>query len=187
MNKQTRFSLGLAILISCSGSFAAEATYPVVSQNGFSAEANLSSCSSSCSRQMAVTARYEILFNGNFTDLLASLESLGLRISIYDGQWSDSDEGEVVMKVSSTIHQRQRWRRANLRRKLETPNQMASAIYATVPVGTTVTLEFLQAPAPLTGNDFTINVRRYQGDTLLNTGSRAIAPNDNDNVQYTEQ
>ncbi|HEX4911554.1 MAG TPA: hypothetical protein VFV64_12410 [Permianibacter sp.] len=166
------FALGL----SASAVSAAESRFVVYEQNGFSAEATINECDAGCARQMAVTVRHDFIYNGDYQALLGMLESFGLRVSVYDGEWADADEGEVVMKVSSTIHQRQRWRRANLRRKMDAPVQMASAIHASVPAGTLVTLEYQQAPIALSGNDFTINVRRYNGETIVSSGSRAVAP-----------
>lgn len=176
------FALGLA----SSAALSVESSYTIYQQNGFKAEATVNDCASGCSRQLAVMARYDFLYDGDYDDLLAMLQAFGLRVSIYDGQWSDADEGEVVMKVSSTIHQRQRWRRANLRRKMDTPIQMASAIHATVPAGTMVTLEFHQTPLPLVGSDFTINVRRYANDSLVSSGSRAVAPISDGNIYNDE-
>ncbi|MFN4292387.1 MAG: hypothetical protein ACK4E7_16145 [Permianibacter sp.] len=166
------FALGL----SASAVAAAESRYVVYEQNGFRAEAIINECDAGCTRQMSVTVRHEFVYNGDYEALLAMLDSLGLRVSVYDGEWADADEGEVVMKLNSIIHQRQRWRRANLRRKMDTPVQMASAIHASVPAGSVVTLEYQQAPAALHGNDFTVNVRRYHGDTIVSSGSRAIVP-----------
>lgn len=176
------FALGFA---STTG-LANESRYTIYQQNGFKAEATINACASGCSRQLAVMARYDFLYNGDYNQLLEMLQAFGMRVSIYDGQWADADEGEVVMKVSSTIHQRQRWRRANLRRKMDTPTQMASAIHATVPAGTMVTLEFHQTPLPLVGSDFTINVRRYAEETLVSSGSRAVAPANDGNFYYDE-
>lgn len=166
------FALGL----SASAADAAESRFVVYEQNGFLAEATINECDVDCIHQMSVIVRHDFVYDGDYEALLAMLQSFGLRVSVYDGEWADADEGEVVMKVSSTIHQRQRWRRANLRRKMDTPVQMASAIHASVPAGSVVTLEYQQAPIALLGNDFTVNVRRYNGDTIVSSGSRAIAP-----------
>lgn len=184
MNIKTLVCLALGF-VSTVG-WAGESRYTVYQQNGFKAEAIISECTSGCSRQLSVVARYDFLYNGDYNQLLEMLQAFGLRVSIYDGQWADADEGEVTMKVSSTIHQRQRWRRANLRRKMDTPTQMASAIHATVPAGTVVTLEFQQTPLPLVGSDFTINVRRYADDTLVSSGSRAVAPANDGNIYNDE-
>ncbi|MFZ5843920.1 MAG: hypothetical protein ACOY3E_13600 [Pseudomonadota bacterium] len=166
------FALGL----SASAVVAAESRYVIYEQNGFMAEATINECNAGCARQMSVVVRHDFVYNGDYGALVTMLDSFGLRVSVYDGEWADADEGEVVMKVSSTVHQRQRWRRANLRRKMDTPVQMASAIHASVPAGSVVTLEYQQAPVALLGNDFTVNVRRYNGETIVSSGSRAIAP-----------
>ena len=168
--------VGIIVGLVATTVYAAESRHTVYQQDGFSAEAVIDNCGDSCGKQMAVIARYEFTFSGDYATLLATLQTIGLRVSVYDGEWSDANAGDVVMKVSSTIHQRQRWRRANLRRKMETPDQMASMIYATLPVGTLITLEFQQDPYPLQGDDFTINVRRYASETLVSSGSKAFTP-----------
>lgn len=167
-----RHLLSLALLTTTAS--AADTTVNVINQNGFSATAVVSDCSSGCSKQMTVTSRYQFIFAGDYDALYAEIAAVGLRMTVYDAEWADAESGELLFKVSSTIHQRQRWRRANLRRKIDTPTELANAIYSTVPAGTEVTLEFLQVPTPLTSTDFTINARRYVGDALVSTASRAI-------------
>lgn len=155
---------------------AAETSYTILGQPGFSAKATISDCQTGCSKQMAISGSYDFVFDGDYQNLLSELESFGWRVTVYDSAWQDAESGELLFKVSSTIHQRQIWRRANLRRKVDSPATLANAIYTTVTPGSTVTLEFLQDAAALTSSDFTVNVRRYEGEELLGSGSRAVTP-----------
>lgn len=158
----------------------------VYQDDAFTASARISACVSGCARQMAVDASYRFTFNGNYSALLDELEQLSLRTVAYDSSWQDVESGELVMKVSSTVHQRQRWRRSVLaRRKVEDVASMAAAIYAVAVPGQQITLEFLQSPSPLSDMDFTINVRRYKGDSVVSSGSKAVVTPPIDDGDHT--
>lgn len=171
----SRFALMIALTLAGAAT-AAERSIMVYQDQVTAATARISECGSGCVRQMSVTTTYSFVHHGDYQGLLSELSELSLRTTVYDTPWEDSEVGELLFKVSSTIHQRQRWRRANMRRKVENPTELANAIYTTVPAGTVVTLELTQTPVPLISEDFTVNIRRYNGDQLMGTGSYAFSP-----------
>lgn len=170
----------LTLLLGCLAGAAAEAadvSIMVHQDDRFMAAATVGRCSGGCTNQMAITTKYQFQFNGNYAALINELNSLELRASVLDSSWQDAESGELVMKVSSTVHQRQIWRRSVLaRRKAENPTALANSIYNAAVPGEVVTLEFNQQPTPINSSDFTINVRLYQSDVLLTSGSEAVIP-----------
>ena len=183
--KLRRLSSLIMVLMAPPALFAEQSTV-IYQDDAFSASARISACTGGCTNQMSVDASYRFVFNGNFNALYTELEQLNLRAVAYDSNWQDADSGELVMKVSSTVHQRQRWRRTVLsRRKVENVSDMAMAIYAAAAPGQQITLEFLQSPSPLNDADFTINVRRYINDSVVSSGSRAVVGSPNDDDHHT--
>ncbi|NQD35851.1 hypothetical protein HPT27_02380 [Permianibacter sp. IMCC34836] len=155
---------------------AADSVVPVYQDEDFVANAEISSCSG-CGKRMAVMARHQFVFDGDYNHLYAELADIGIKVTVYDGVWADSDSGEVNFKVASSTRPLERWRRTNLgQRRLNKVSESANAIYAVTAPGQLVTLEFLQDANDLVGNDFTVNVRRYKSDSLVGTRSMAVSP-----------
>lgn len=167
----------LALSMLAAAGVSADTEIQVYQDSNFDAKAVLSSCTSACLQQMAVVTQYRFLYNGDYNTLYSLIDSIGIRATAYDSEWQDAESGELLFKLSSTVHQRQRWQRTvRGQRKPQKVADMANAIYATATAGQTVTLEFLQDATPLVGSDFTVNVRRFEGDTLVSSGSTAVGP-----------
>ncbi len=176
----------LALLSVGSGSALAETMVPIYEGESLAAEAKLSACSSGCTYQMSVTARHKFVFSGDYSALYSELSDISLKVTAYDDDWVDSESGLLLYKVGSTVHRQQRWRRTILqRRKVEQVEELAAAILATASPGQTITLEFEQEPQQLTGTDFTINVKQYLANTVIESRSRAVTPNYFDGTGYT--
>ncbi len=168
----------LAMLLQGIGTAFAETVVSIHEGSMLAAEAKLSTCSSGCSKQMGVTARHHFVFNGEYAALYNQLSNVSIKVTAYDDGWIDAETGTLSYKVGSTVHRQQRWRRTILqRRKIEQVEELAAAILATASPGQTITLEFEQEPQRLTGTDFTVNVKQYHADSIVESRSRAVTAN----------
>lgn len=174
--KTRAFLVLLTLLSSLSVVEARQQIVEIDESDTFSAGAQINSCDG-CVGQMAVTAQYSFVFDGDYNHLYDELNAIGIKVTAYDSDWVDSESGETTFKLASSRRALERWRRSNLgHRRVGKVSESANAIYAVAVPGQTVTIEFNQDPTNISAADFTINVRRYRNETLIGTRSIAVTP-----------
>jgi len=174
MTNQFHFGWVMWLVAASSSAVLAETVIPVYEDSHFTATAQFNACTSACTKTMAVTAVHQFVFDGDYNHLYNELATVGIKVTVYDDDWLDSDSGELYFKLVSARARLQFWRNRNRHRKVDNLTEAASAIYAIAIPGQVVSLEFLQQPVVSASGDFTVNVRRYRDEVLIGSGSRAV-------------